>query len=75
MIDLAIKYNIGDLVVARASLADTPDVGTVTAFKSGGTYIDEYERVKPFYLAEVKFWSDPDAVHIYWNYELAHANL
>lgn len=73
MIDLAIKYNIGDQVVVRASFAATPDVGTVMAFKSGGGYIDEHQRIKPFYLAEVKFWSDPDATHVYWNYELAHA--
>lgn len=69
---LSVIFKPGDQVVVRASGPDS-DVGTVTAFKSGGGYLDEQEKVKPFYLAEVKFWSDPGAIHVYWNYELAHA--
>ena len=74
MIDLAIKYNVGDLVVARASLADTPDVGTVTSFKNSQyKYSDNTDA--SFYLVEVKFWSDPEAIHVFWNHEIAHANF
>lgn len=69
---LSVIFKPGDQVVVRAS-GPASDVGTVTAFKRGGGYLDEQENIKPFYLVEVKFWSDPDAIHVYWNYEIAHA--
>jgi hypothetical protein len=71
---LAVIFKLGDQVVIRASGSDS-DVGTVTAFKRGGSYIDEHEKIKPFYLVDVKFWSDPEANFTFWNYEIAHAQV
>ena len=69
---LSVIFKPGDQVVIRAS-GPSSDVGTVTAFKKGGGYLDEQEHLKPFYLVDVKFWSDPDTKFTFWNYELAHA--
>jgi len=72
---IGLRFEVGDQVVIRASFAETPDVGTVIEFKKGGGYLDEQDNYKPFYLVEVKFWTDPEAVHVFWNYELNYANV